>query len=145
MKNMFNGLLQRIFSVFKQKEKKTGETIYEEEEKTVVSEIYSFWDYINPLENTQAHHILSVIGFDEWVPMDEIKRRIQELFSIEYKNDRSLYPYIKTLVDVGLLETTSAGGKRKWRKKDLIIRIKEKIKERAEEEARLLAFDKSIQ
>jgi len=77
------------------------------------------------------------------VPMDEIKRRIRELFSIEYKNDRSLYPYIKTMVDVGLLESINAGGKRKWRKRDLIIKVKEKIREKEEE--RLLAFEKSIQ
>ena len=73
--------------------------------------------------------------------MDEIKRRIRELFSIEYKNDRSLYPYIKTLVDVGLLESISVGGKRKWRKKELIM----KIKESKSETERLLAFEKSIQ
>lgn len=142
---MIKGLFNRIFSIFRveKKEKSSGETIYEDEEKEGVPEIYSLWDHINPLENTQAHHILSVIGFDEWVPMEEIKRRIRELFSIEYKNDRSLYPYIKTLVDVGLLESINVGGKRKWRKRDLIIKIQEKLKEKEEE--RLLAFDKSIQ
>ncbi|PIN99111.1 MAG: hypothetical protein COT90_01145 [Candidatus Diapherotrites archaeon CG10_big_fil_rev_8_21_14_0_10_31_34] len=145
MKHMIKEIFSRVFSIFKTKktEKQSGKTIYEDEERGIIPEIYSLWDYINPLENTQAHHILSVIGFDEWVPMDEIKRRIRELFSIEYKNDRSLYPYIKTMVDVGLLESINAGGKRKWRKRDLIIKVKEKIREKEEE--RLLAFEKSIQ
>lgn len=142
---MIKEIFSRVFSIFKTKktEKQSWKTIYEDEERGIIPEIYSLWDYINPLENTQAHHILSVIGFDEWVPMDEIKRRIRELFSIEYKNDRSLYPYIKTMVDVGLLESINAGGKRKWRKRDLIIKVKEKIREKEEE--RLLAFEKSIQ
>jgi len=145
MKHMIKEIFSRVFSIFKTKktEKQSWKTIYEDEERGIIPEIYSLWDYINPLENTQAHHILSVIGFDEWVPMDEIKRRIRELFSIEYKNDRSLYPYIKTMVDVGLLESINAGGKRKWRKRDLIIKVKEKIREKEEE--RLLAFEKSIQ
>jgi len=141
---MLKELLNKVFSMFSSnKTEKTSETIYEDEEKAETSKIYSLWDYIRLTENTQAHHILSVIGFDEWVPMDEIKRRIKELFLIDYKNDRSLYPYIKTLVDVGLLETSNVGGKRKWRKRDLIIKIKEKIKEKEEE--RLLAFEKSVQ
>jgi len=143
MKQMINAFLNKIFSIFRSEKKKPiNETIYEDEERETVSKIYSLWDYLNLIENTQAHHILSVIGFDEWVPMDEIKRRIQELFVIDYKNDRSLYPYIKTLVDVGLLETTNVGGKRKWRKRDLIVKFKEKDKEKEEE--RLLAFEKII-
>ncbi len=139
---MIKDILNRIFSVFKQTKQEPEKTIYEHEEKTI-SKIYSLWDYIKLVDNTQAHHILSVIGFDEWVPMDEIKRRINELFSIDYKNDRSLYPYIKTLVDVGLLESSNVGGKRKWRKRELILKLKEKIEEKEEE--RLLAFEKSIQ
>lgn len=139
---MIKSLLNRFFSIFKpEKKEEKDETIYEDEEK-IISRIYSLWDYLNILENTQAHHILSVIGFDEWIPMDEIKRRVRELFSIDYKNDRSLYPYIKTLVDVGLLETMSAGGKRKWRKRDLIIKLQEKLSEKEEE--RLLVLEKGI-
>jgi len=53
------------------------------------------WNYIDPTKNTQAHHIISVVGFDEWVDMDEIRRRIKSMFFIEYKNEKSLYPYIK--------------------------------------------------
>lgn len=87
-------------------------------------EIHSLWDYIQFRENTQAHHLTTVIGFEEFVDMDEIRRRIQELFHIEYKNERSLYPYLKTLVDIGLFETIDVGGKRKWRKKAGLLRKK---------------------
>ncbi|MBI4052400.1 MAG: hypothetical protein HY394_00005 [Candidatus Diapherotrites archaeon] len=86
------------------------------------------------VENTQAFHLASVIGFDEWVDMEEIRRRVVALFGIEYKNEKSLYPYLKTLSDIGLFESTSAGGRRKWRKKDLIIIIKtKKDEEKAKE------------
>ena len=88
------------------------------------------WEHINPVNNTQAHHILSVIGFNEWVDMDGIRIRIKEMFYIEYKNEKSLYPYIKTLTDVGLLENTSVGGKRKWKKKELVIKLKPRIEEK---------------
>jgi hypothetical protein len=87
-------------------------------------EIHSVWDYLDFRENTQAHHLTSVIGFEELVDMDEIRRRIQEQFHVEYKNERSLYPYLKTLVDIGLFETLDVGGKRKWRKKTVLIRRK---------------------
>jgi len=101
-------------------------------EETTDKEIKSVWDILQFNENTQAFHLSSVIRFDEWVDMDEIRRRIMELFQINYENERSLYPYLKTLVDVGLVETNSIGGKRKWRKKDLLIKI-EKKKEQKEE------------
>ena len=61
---------------------------------------------------------------DDWLDMDQIREKIKNLFFIEYKHEKSLYPYIKTLVDVGLLETTSVGGKRKWKKKNLSIKTK---------------------
>jgi hypothetical protein len=67
--------------------------------------------------------------------MDEIRRRIFELFQIDYENERSLYPYLKTMVDIGLIETNNIGGKRKWRKKDLLIKIEKEDKERQNEEA----------
>lgn len=82
------------------------------------------WNHIDPSKNTQAHHVLSVISFNEWTDMEEIRARIKQMFFIEYKNEKSLYPYIKTLTDIGLLETTSVGGKRKWKKKEIVIRIK---------------------
>lgn len=89
-----------------------------------IDEIHSVWDYLRFQEHTQAFHITNVVGFDEWVAMDEIRRRVTDLFNVSYKNERSLYPYIKTLVDIGLMETSNVGGKRKWRKKDLMIKIK---------------------
>ena len=97
-------------------------------------EIKSVWDVLQFNENTQASHLASVIRFDEWVDMDEIRRRIMELFQIDYKNERSLYPYLKTLVDVGLMETNNIGGKRKWRKRDLLVKV-EKKKDKKEEVA----------
>lgn len=93
------------------------------QQQPLIQEIHSIWDYIKFTTHTQAHHICSVLGFEEWVPMDEILRRIKELFGVEYQNERSLYPYIKTLVDCGLLETAGFAGKKHWRKKDMIIKI----------------------
>ncbi len=87
-----------------------------------ISNYANVWQYITPKENTQAEHVLSVITFDEWKDMDEIRRKINEKFSIEYKHEKSLYPYIKTLVDIGLIETSAVGGKRKWKKKNLLIK-----------------------
>lgn len=91
--------------------------------------IEDLWNYIDPSKNTQAHHIISVIGFDEWVDMEEIRRRIKSMFFIEYKNEKSLYPYIKTLTDIGLLENTSVGGKRKWKKREIVIKLIPKIEQ----------------
>jgi hypothetical protein len=95
-------------------------------------QIVSVWDVIKCSEHTQAFHLINVIPFDEWIDMNEIQRRIWDLFQIEYKNDRSLYPYLKTMVDLGIIESSNIGGKRKWRKKDLLIKIK-KEKEIKEE------------
>src|SRR3989338_4359394 len=97
-------------------------------------EIHSVWDYIKLNENTQAAHIAAVLGFDEWISMEEILRRIKELFGMDYKNDRSLYPYIKTMVDIGLVETNNVGGKKKWRKKDVLIKVTTKKEEKKERE-----------
>ncbi|HLC92959.1 MAG TPA: hypothetical protein VJH23_04580 [archaeon] len=102
--------------------------------KEEIEEIHSIWDYIKMNEHTQAAHISSVLGFDEWISMEEILRRIREIFGMDYKNDRSLYPYIKTLVDVGLVETSSVGGKKKWRKRDVLIKLKAKKQIEEEEE-----------
>jgi hypothetical protein len=106
------------------------DTLYKEEmpQETVEKHILSIWDSIKCNEHTQAYHLVSVIPFDEWIDMDEIRRRIYDLFQIEYKNDRSLYPYLKTMVDLGLIETSNIGGKRKWRKKDLLIKLEEEAK-----------------
>ena len=107
---------------------KIDESIYHTEQD--VEEIHSVWDYIKLNENTQAFHLSAVLGFEEWISMDEILRRIKELFGMDYKNDRSLYPYIKTLVDIGLVETTNVGGKKRWRKKDILIKVKGEKKEK---------------
>lgn len=92
-------------------------------------EVRSIWDFLQFNEHTQAFHLASVIRFDEWVTMDEVRRRIFDLFQVDYENERSLYPYLKTMVDVGLIESNNIGGKRKWRKKDLLIKIEKEIKE----------------
>ncbi|MCX6798580.1 MAG: hypothetical protein NTW59_00610 [Candidatus Diapherotrites archaeon] len=99
--------------------------------------LHSVWDYLRFRENTQAFHISGVLGFEEWVGMDEIRRRVREIFGVEYKNERSLYPYLKTLGDMGLVENSDAGGRRQWRKKDVLIKIvlKSGEKEAVAEEA----------
>ena len=125
--NFLIKVLERLRRVRKGQVKIYPATEYKEE-------IRSVWDHLKLVENTQAFHMAAVIGFDEWVDMEEIRRRILALFGIEYKNEKSLYPYLKTLSDIGLFEATSAGGRRKWRKKDLIIIIKaKKEEERAKE------------
>jgi len=97
-------------------------------------EVRSIWDFLQFNEHTQAFHLASVIRFDEWASMDEVRRRIFELFQIDYENERSLYPYLKTMVDIGLIETNNIGGKRKWRKKDLLIKIEKEEKEAQKQE-----------
>ena len=57
--------------------------------------------------------------------MEDILRSVKELFGIEYQNERSLYPYLKTLVDSGLLESSVVGGKMRWKKKALLISVEE--------------------
>ncbi|MDD4250574.1 MAG: hypothetical protein PHX27_00055 [Candidatus ainarchaeum sp.] len=114
--------------------------IYTENKETIQKTIISVWDVINCTEHTQAYHLVNVIPFDEWIDMNEIKRRIWDFFQIEYKNDRSLYPYLKTMVDLGIIETGNIGGKRKWRKKDLLIKIdqEKKLKEEIKQKNKIL-------
>ena len=129
--------LQKIFGrapeASSQNTAATEQSIYGAND-SIIEEIHSIWDYIKMNEHTQASHIASVLGFDEWISMDEILRRIREIFGMDYKNDRSLYPYIKTLVDVGLVETSSVGGKKKWRKKDTLIKARARREEEKEKE-----------
>ncbi|MFA6064870.1 MAG: hypothetical protein WCW44_05280 [archaeon] len=108
-------------------------------------EVRSIWDFLQFNEHTQAFHLASVIRFDEWATMDEIRRRIFELFQVDYENERSLYPYLKTMVDIGLIETNSIGGKRKWRKKDLLIKIEKEEKETQKQEQIAQAAQSSAQ
>lgn len=134
------GLKQRIQAVLRRFlgiEDKTPKTVEIAEKRPKEAEVlaprapeqeefHSIWNFLEIKENTQAFHLKEVIGFEEWVDMEEIRRRILELFGIEYKNARSLYPHLKTLVDLGLFETTDVGGRRKWRKKDWFLKIKAK-------------------
>lgn len=134
-------IIELLKKIFFRGEKAGGKsdrnTIYNE--KDLAEQIHSIWDYIKLNENTQASHIIAVLGFDEWIPMEEIMRRIRELFRVDYQNDRSLYPYIKTLVDVGLVEAQSTGGKKKWRKRDVLIKVKGKKAEETQEEEEKIA------
>jgi hypothetical protein len=102
------------------------------------AEVRSIWDFLQFNEHTQAFHLASVIRFDEWATMDEIRRRIFELFQVDYENERSLYPYLKTMVDIGLIESNSIGGKRKWRKKDLLIKIEKEEKEAEKQDEKVV-------
>ena len=53
--------------------------------------------------------------------MDEIKQNIKLEFNIEYKNEKSLYPYLKTLTDINLIKVNNTGKKRSWKKNIIII------------------------
>lgn len=91
--------------------------------------VINVWSYLKFKEGSQAHHITKVLDFEEWIAMEEILRRVNELFGVQYQNERSLYPYLKTLVDSGLLEASMLGGKMRWRKKNLMQTINLMIEE----------------
>lgn len=93
--------------------------------------IRSVWDYLSIRDHTQVFHLINVIGFDEWVDMTEIRRRILEVYTTEYKNEKSLYPYLKTLVDLGLVENIFVGGRMRWRKKTVTIVFDDAEEEKA--------------
>ncbi|MBN2067133.1 MAG: hypothetical protein JW744_01555 [Candidatus Diapherotrites archaeon] len=133
---IFKKMIRAVIGAFKRADKWSSEEdkkIYIEQgqQPKKAEEIHSVWDYLKFKENTQAFHLSSVLGFEEWVDMQEIRRRVKEIFNVEYKNERSLYPYLKTMDDIGLMESTNVGGKRQWRKRDIIIKRKEQ-----EEQAR---------
>jgi len=122
------GLFNKIKSLFVRENLPEVINIKKEESKTTdiidrdsFVQYSNIWQYISPKENTQAEHLLTVLNLEDWQDMDDIRKKIKDKFFIEYKHEKSLYPYIKTLVDIGLLETNSVGGKRKWKKKELII------------------------
>jgi len=136
---VFKKLMRALFGVIRKAETWSSEqqkiTIYREEpEETQAKTLVSLWDSLQFQENSQAYHLNSVIGFEEWVDMEEIRRRINELFGAEYKNFRSLYPYLKTLTDIGLMETSNVGGRRKWRKKEVLAQVQEERKEEKKSE-----------
>lgn len=116
-------ILKKFFGI--KEEEKGIYKIKKTNELKIEKSIHSLWDFLVFQENTQAYHIVNVVGFDEWVDMEEIRRRIKEIFNVEYLNERSLYPYIKTLVDIGFLETINVGGRRKWKKRELLIEVTE--------------------
>ena len=123
-----------------QKEKNHPFTIKNEQMAPVSTKrfkVVNLWDYLKFREGTQAHHITQATDFEEWPPMEEILRRVKELFGIEYQNERSLYPYLKTLVDSGLLDASVVGGKMRWKKKSLLVTVNEIEEEMTEEQMML--------
>lgn len=131
------GLFDFIVSLFSGNRQKTElkaekTELYEKPAAEAEKTVYSLWDFIQFRENTQAFHLANTVGFDEWVDMTEIRRRIEEIFRVSYKNERSLYPYIKTLVDAGFFETSNIGGRMKWRKKELLFDTEQGEKQLAE-------------
>ena len=133
---VFKRIVRGIIGIFHKADDwstESQEKVYKVEKtgkETGFEEIHGVWDYLKFKANTQAYHLSNVLGFDEWVDMTEIRRRIKELFKVEYKNERSLYPYLKTLTDVGLMESNSIGGRMQWRKHDLMVKINKKEEER---------------
>jgi len=89
------------------------------------NELNTIWDLLKIKDNTQAEHIIKSLSPDKWTTMEELRQNIKLEFNIEYKNEKSLYPYLKTLTDINLIKINNTGKKRTW-KKNIII-IKEKI------------------
>jgi len=126
IKLIIRSLLRGISSLalWAEEPKKEQNLVFETNLQTKkVKKIYSVWDFIEFLKDSQADHLSKVVGFDEWISMEEIRRRIKDVVGIEYLNERSLYPYIKTLVDVGFFEAMNVGGIRKWRKNEFLFEI----------------------
>lgn len=130
LKTAIRAFLLNILGAEPKKAETAANPIKPAEKGGLISEIVSIWDLIDFKESTQAFHLSQVIGFDEWIDMEEIRRRIAEVFGIQYKNERSLYPHLKTLCDLGFFETTDVGGKRKWRKRDLLVNLTERSKKK---------------
>ncbi len=125
LKRVVRGII-KLFHSLEDWSDKADEKVYETKQvvESTIDEIHSVWDYLEFKQNTQAFHLSAVLGFDEWVNMGEIRRRVKEVFGVEYKNERSLYPYLKTMTDVGLMENNSVGGRMQWRKHDLLVKVK---------------------
>ena len=85
------------------------------------NEINTIWDILKIKENTQAEHIIKSTPADKWVTMDEIRNNIKIQFNVEYINEKSLYPYLKTLVDINLIKMNNIGKKRTWKKNIILI------------------------
>lgn len=91
--------------------------------KTInTNNLQTIWDLITIKENTQAEHIIKSIPSDDWVTMDEIRHNIKLNYNIEYSNEKSLYPYLKTLTDINLIKVNNTGKKRSWKKNIILIK-----------------------
>ncbi|MEK6972703.1 MAG: hypothetical protein AABW72_01520 [archaeon] len=133
IKLIIRSLLKRIDSIVvwatEPKEKEMNEVFKDEFVDKKVKKIYAVWDFVRFKKDTQADHLSKVVGFDEWISMEEIRRRIKVVVGIEYLNERSLYPYIKTMVDVGFFEASSVGGIRKWKKNEFLFELVDEIRD----------------
>jgi len=89
--------------------------------KITSKQISTIWDVIKARENTQAEHIINCLPDDEWIDMEDLKNRIKLQYNVEYQNEKSLYPYIKTLTDINLIKLNNSGKKRTWKKNIIII------------------------
>jgi hypothetical protein len=90
--------------------------------KIITNQLHTIWEFLKIKENTQAEHIINSIPSDKWVTMDEIRHNIKLNFNIEYSNEKSLYPYLKTLTDINLIKLNNTGKKRTWKKNIIIIK-----------------------
>lgn len=105
-------------------EKEVDHTKIYDISKISSKKINTIWDVIKARENTQAEHIIACLPDDEWIDMEDLKNRIKLQYNVEYQNEKSLYPYIKTLTDINLIKVNNSGKKRTW-KKNIIILEKE--------------------
>ena len=102
-------------------ESKTEDTIKTITIEELKNDINTIWDIIKIKENTQAEHIIKCTPTNKWITMDELRQNIKLEFNVEYTNEKSLYPYLKTLVDVNLIKMNNIGKKRTWKKNIIII------------------------
>lgn len=91
-------------------------------ESITINQLNTIWDIIKVKENTQAEHIIKSIPTDKWITMDEIRHNIKLNFNVEYANEKSLYPYLKTLTDINLIKVNNTGKKRTWKKNIIFIK-----------------------
>ncbi|HOZ35712.1 MAG TPA: hypothetical protein PLK55_01875 [archaeon] len=102
-------------------EKEINHTKIYDVSKISSKKINTIWDVIKARENTQAEHIIACLPDDEWIDMEDLKNRIKLQYNVEYQNEKSLYPYIKTLTDINLIKVNNSGKKRTWKKNIIII------------------------
>jgi len=106
------------------KKNQQDETIRTVTIEELKNEINTIWDIVKIKENTQAEHIIKCTPSDKWITMDELRQSIKLQFNVEYTNEKSLYPYLKTLVDINLIKMNNIGKKRTWKKNIIIIENK---------------------